>query len=60
MDVAVYLKKTAAPTNDAELLNWLADRLREAYGDWKKHEDFVVNQHCVTVSFKGTGLFEIE
>jgi Second Messenger Oligonucleotide or Dinucleotide Synthetase domain len=56
MDVAVYLKKSAAPANDYDLLNWLADRLREAYGDWKKHEDFVVNQHCVTVSFKGTGL----
>lgn len=56
MDVAVYLKKSAAPSNEGELLTWLADRLREAYGGWKNPEDFVVQHHCVTISFKGTGL----
>jgi hypothetical protein len=56
MDVAVYVKKSAAPGNEAELLNWLADRLREAYGDWKSHDDFEPQTHCVKVKFHGTGL----
>ena len=55
MDVAVYVKKTEAPTSDYRLLSWLADRLREAYSKLD-HDQFVVQQHCVTVSFRGSGL----
>ena len=56
MDVAVYVKKSAAPSDEGQLLNWLAERLREAYGGWKKPEDFTIQHHCVTISFKGSGL----
>lgn len=56
MDVAVYVSKDSAPVDETNLLTWMAARLREAYGDWKSPEDFVVQQHCVTVKFHGTGL----
>lgn len=56
MDVAIYVKKSSAPGNETELLSWLADRLRDAYGDWKSRDDFVLQTHCVTVKFHGTGL----
>ena len=54
MDVAVYVKAAAAP-DESVLLSWLADRLREAYPNL--HPDqFTVQTHCVTVSFRGSGL----
>lgn len=56
MDVAVYVKKSNVPVEEKELLNWLCDRLRQAYGDWKNRDDFVPQTHCVTVKFHGTGL----
>ncbi len=55
MDVAVYIKAGAAPGDEAELIDWLAARLREAYPNLKP-EQFEPQQHCVTVKFKGTGL----
>lgn len=56
MDVAVYVRKANAPADEKDLLKWMKERLREAYGDWKKDEDFQIQHHCVTVKFHGTGL----
>ena len=56
LDAAVYVKKTAAPTTgDAALVSWLADRLFEATTNMTR-DQFVENEHCVTVNFKGSGL----
>jgi tRNA nucleotidyltransferase (CCA-adding enzyme) len=54
MDVAVYVKAAAVPDN-SQLLSWLAGRLREAYPSLQA-DQFTVQTHCVTVSFRGSGL----
>lgn len=56
MDVAVYVKKASAPKGEADILNWLKERLMEAYGGWKDKSDYEVQHHCITVKFHGTGL----
>lgn len=55
LDVAVYVKATAAPKQDAQLLPWLADRLIEANPNMAESQ-FVPQDHCVKVSFSGSGL----
>jgi len=55
MDLAVYVKASAAPAEETQLLNWLADRLRAAYPQ-KAATDFTVQHHCVTILFHGSGL----
>ena len=55
MDVAVYVRKSDAPGDDSELLDWLADRLREANPNMHP-EQFNPGTHCVSVNFRGTGL----
>ena len=56
LDAAVYLKATEVPTGgDTQLVPWLAERLFEANTNMGR-EQFVENLHCVTVSFKGSGL----
>ena len=55
MDVAVYVRKADVPGDDAELLNWLADRLPEANPNMHP-EQFSFGTHCATVNFRGTGL----
>ncbi len=55
MDVAVYIKASDAPVDESELLNWLVGRLRDAYPRMSP-DQFNPDGHCVTVSFKGTGL----
>ena len=56
LDTAVYVKTGAAPTgSDSQLVPWLADRLYEANTNMSR-DQFLENEHCVTVSFKGTGL----
>jgi len=55
MDVAVYVQSAAAPTSEAQLPSWLADRLRDAYPNLTRGQ-FVPQDHCVTVTFRGTGL----
>lgn len=55
MDVAVYIKHGAVPQNEAELLGWLKQRLEEAYPTLGP-DQFDAKLHCVTVSFRGTGL----
>jgi len=55
MDVAVYIEAGEAPEDEATLLSWIADRLREAYPNLAA-DQFQPQHHCVTISFRGTGL----
>ena len=56
MDLAVYVKKADAPTeNDAQLVSWMATRLREAFPQLKD-EQFKEEAHCVTLTYVGSGL----
>ena len=55
IDVALYVDSTKAPNQEAELLQWLADRLREAYPQMQPSQISPGN-HCVRISFRGTGL----
>jgi hypothetical protein len=55
LDAAVYVKSSAAPTGDPDLVPWLADRLAEANPNMAR-DQFEENDHCVTVNFKGSGL----
>jgi tRNA nucleotidyltransferase (CCA-adding enzyme) len=53
LDVAVYVKREDAPEKD--LVSWLAERLREANPNMNP-DQFTVNEHCVTIEFRGAGL----
>ena len=55
LDVAVYVKSEAAPTEDEKLVPWLAEKLFEANPNMER-DQFEENPHCVTVNFRGTGL----
>ena len=55
LDVAVYVKAGSAPISDRELPPWLADKLAEANPNMGR-DQFVPQEHCVTVSFRGSGL----
>ena len=55
MDVAVYVRTTDVPTIEAELLRWLAERIREAYPTLNR-DQINPQSHCVTISFRGSGL----
>jgi tRNA nucleotidyltransferase (CCA-adding enzyme) len=54
-DVAVYVKKDDAPIKEAELLQWMAARLREAYGGLIDPSQIEVGTHCVTITFTASG-----
>jgi tRNA nucleotidyltransferase (CCA-adding enzyme) len=55
IDVAVYLDGNRAPGNEAELLPWLAKKLRESYPQIDP-ERISPGMHCVRISFSGTEL----
>lgn len=55
IDVAVYVKADGAPGNEADLLRWLAEKLREAYPQMAPNQ-ITPGKHCVRISFRGTGL----
>jgi hypothetical protein len=56
LDVAVYVEASKAPTtSDALLVPWLAERLYEANTNMNR-DQFIEEQHCVRVNFKGSGL----
>jgi len=58
IDVAVYVDAGKAPSmydRRSELLQWLADRLKEAYPQMKP-EQIAVQTHTVRISFRGSGL----
>src|SRR5436190_15199403 len=46
-DVAVYVKKDDAPAAEARLIEWVADRLREAYGGLIDPSQVEPATHCV-------------
>ena len=55
IDVAIYVEADRAPTVESELLNWLADKLRQAYPQMDPSQISPGN-HCIRISFRGTGL----
>jgi len=55
MDVAVYVRKGSVPADESRLVGWLTDRLREAYSNLNP-DQFTPQTHCVTISFRGSGL----
>lgn len=56
MDVAVYVKQPK-DINEGQLLNWLMERLKEAYSNLSPDQfSCPTGSHCVTISFRGTGL----
>ncbi len=54
-DVTVYVRRGEAPVDDAELVPWMVERLREAYGALIDPEQVQPGPHCATITFKGTG-----
>lgn len=55
IDVALYVAGEDAPHQVAELLEYIAERLRTAYPN-KLPEDVKPQTYSVTISFRGTGL----
>jgi predicted nucleotidyltransferase len=55
IDVAVYVSSKEVPDSTAELIDWLAERLRSAFPNFTP-EQVVANPSTLTVSFKGSGL----
>ena len=55
IDVAFYVKADKSPAAEPELLNWLAERLREAYPQMKPSQ-IQPNRHSVTIKFVASGL----
>jgi tRNA nucleotidyltransferase (CCA-adding enzyme) len=54
-DVALYIKGDSAPEDLAELLEWLAERLRKTYSQIAP-EKIYVDGPCVVIAFSGTGI----
>ncbi|XVQ86420.1 CBASS oligonucleotide cyclase [Microbispora siamensis] len=54
-DVAVYVRKDDAPNDEAELIAWIADRLRQAYAGLIDPSQIEPGTHCVTITFKSSG-----
>jgi tRNA nucleotidyltransferase (CCA-adding enzyme) len=58
-DVAAYVRASSVGGTDADesnLLNWLRDRCIEVYGATKDAEDFVISEHAVGITLRGSGL----
>jgi hypothetical protein len=55
VDVACYISGADAPTDVAALLNYLAERLRKAFPNFKP-DQVQPQTYSVTVSFRGSGL----
>jgi len=55
IDVACYISGADAPGNVPKLLNYLAERLRNAFPNFSP-DQVKPNTYSVTVSFKGSGL----
>jgi len=56
MDVAIYVKQTEAPSDERQLIDWMVERLKEAYGALIKDHQVKPSKHCATIQFVGTGL----
>jgi hypothetical protein len=58
-DVAAYVRASSVGGIDVEisgLLEWLKDRCVEVYGATKDAEDFVLSDHAVGITLRGSGL----
>ncbi len=55
IDVAVYVSGPDAPTNVRALLDYIAEKLKTAFPNFKE-DQVSTNTYSVTVSFRGTGL----
>ncbi|MGW7531829.1 CBASS oligonucleotide cyclase [Amycolatopsis sp. NPDC054798] len=55
-DVAAYLRCADPDIDEAKLLEWLCERCQEVYGKTKVAEDFVISQHAVGITLRGSGL----
>ena len=55
IDIAFYVKAEKVPSKERELLEWLAQRIRDAYPQMKA-EQIKVNNHSVCVSYAVSGL----
>lgn len=55
IDVACYISGADAPADVAKLLDYLAERLRNAFPNFKP-DQIVPQTYSVTVSFRGSGL----
>ena len=58
-DVAAYVRASSVGGVDADessLLEWTRDRCIEVYGATKDAEDFVISEHAVGITLRGSGL----
>jgi hypothetical protein len=55
IDVAFYVKAEKTPSSEPDLLNWLAQRLRDAYPQMKP-DQIRANNHSVCIKFAVSGL----
>lgn len=55
IDVAFYVKSEKTPSSEPDLLNWLAERLREAYPQMKP-DQIKPNRHSVCIKYAVSGL----
>ncbi|MAY74829.1 MAG: nucleotidyltransferase [Phycisphaerae bacterium] len=55
IDVALYVDAERVPDSNDDLLDYLVDKLREAYPQ-KDPADIKRTTHCVQITFRGTGL----
>jgi tRNA nucleotidyltransferase (CCA-adding enzyme) len=55
IDVAFYVKAEKTPSSEPDLLNWLAERLREAYPQMKP-DQIKANRHSVCIKYAVSGL----
>ncbi len=61
-DVAAYVRSSSVggvDTDERGLLDWLRDRCIEVYGQTKDAEDFVISDHAVGITLRGSG-FKID
>jgi tRNA nucleotidyltransferase (CCA-adding enzyme) len=55
IDVAFYVKAEKTPASESDILNWLAERLREAYPQMKP-DQITPNRHSVCIKYAVSGL----
>lgn len=57
MDLAIYVRAGEAPQVETQLLSWIDERLRAALKPLGlKDDQFVTQHHCVTITYRGSGL----
>lgn len=54
-DVAVYVRRDEAPEEQDVLIEWMTERLRDAYQGLLDPSQIEPGTHCVNVTFKGSG-----